>query len=309
MKKIKLRKKHKKNIYLFLHFLTYILYLIVGMYIGLIGNKLTDGQLYNILLFRREKTLAQIQEIVVPKQGYSFTITWKDTGQRLIKDGVIDETKLAQALLRKDKLTDEYKKYLNGSTQKIVLTKENAHFWLDVLWGLGLANKNNILESGEIQKYGDASQFASTGGYTLGKEESMVYFSKYSYIPLNEKQQKRLQEIASNIYRPCCGNSVAFPDCNHGMAMLALVELMLYQNYSTEDIYKTALAFNSVWFPQTYWDIAYHFEKNGRDYTQVSPQQVLSKTFSSAMGYAVIQKEAAEVAWPGVSRSSGGCRV
>lgn len=297
----------KIYLYRLLYPLTLIFYLIIGFYAGVIADKVSGGQLYNILLFKKEKTLAQIQEEAVPQKGYKLNIVWKDLGLRMIKDGVIDEAKLSQVISGADKLPGEYKKYLNGSSQKIELTKENSRFWLDVLWGLGLANKNKILDSGEMQQGGDPSQFASTGGYTIGKEDPMKYYSKFSYLTLSGKQQKKVEEIAGNIYRPCCGNSTAFPDCNHGMAMLGLIELMVYQNYSTQDIYKTALAFNSVWFPQTYWDIAYHFEKNERDYAKVQPQQILSKTFSSVMGYAVIQKEASQVEWPGVSRNAGGC--
>lgn len=283
------------------------LYVLIGFYIGVVGDKLSDGQLYNLILFKRERTLAQIQEEAVPQKGYRLNIAWKDLGQRMIKDGVIDEAKFAKVILGTDTLPREYKKYLDGSKQKIDLTKENSHFWLDVLWGLGLANKNKLLESGEMQQGGDPSQFASIGGYTLGKEDPMTYYSKFSYLPLNNKQQRRVEEIAKGIYRPCCGNSTAFPDCNHGMAMLGLVELLVYQNYSIDNIYKSALAFNSMWFPQTYWDIAYHFEKNEKDYSKVPPQQILSKIFSSAMGYAVIQREASQVEWPGTQKNEGGC--
>jgi hypothetical protein len=39
-------------------------------------------------------------------------------------------------------------------------------------------------------------------------------------------QQKRLEEVTIGVFRPCCDNPHAFPDCNHGMAMLGLLELM-----------------------------------------------------------------------------------
>lgn len=304
MKKIKLS---KKLFYRLLYPFTLFLYVLIGFFIGVVADKWSDGQLYNILLFRKEKTLVQIQEEAVPKDGYKLNIAWKDLGLRMKKDGVIDETKLAQVISGTDKLPEAYNKYLSGSAQKIELTRENSHFWLDVLWGLGLANKNKLLESGELQQGGNPSQFASTGGYSLGKEDPMTYYSKFPYLPLSDKQQKRVEEIGKGIYRPCCGNSTAFPDCNHGMAMLGLIELLVYQNYSADNIYRAALAFNSMWFPQTYWDIAYHFEKNEKDYSKVPPQKILSKTFSNAMGYAVIQREVSQVEWPGTPKSGGGC--
>jgi hypothetical protein len=45
-------------------------------------------------------------------------------------------------------------------------------------------------------------------------------------IKLTPEQQKKVGEIAQNVYRPS-GNSTWFPDCNHGMAALAAIELMV----------------------------------------------------------------------------------
>lgn len=252
--------------------------------------------------------LVKLQEEVLPKSGYVFKIKWADLGKRMISDGVIDETKLAQALVGQDTLPVEFKKYLDGlSGDQIELNTENARFWVDVLWALGLSNKNEILEKGPMAANGDTANFASTGGYTIGRKKPMDLYSKFSYIQLTPEQQVRIVEIAGNIYRPCCGNNTAFPDCNHGMAALALVELMVSQNFSNEDIYKTVLAFNSQWFPQTYLDVAYHFAKNGRDYRSVPASEILSKTFSSASGYQAIKGQIGVVDWPLLKKSSGGC--
>ena len=251
--------------------------------------------------------LVKIEEKIIPK-SYAANVKWADLGKRLAEDGVIDRVKLAQSLNGTEIMPVEVEKYLDGSDQKIELNEQNAHFWLNVLWGLGLANKNDILDKGDMQTASEnnPANFASTGGYTLGVGDAMNYYSKNLYIKLDDKQQKLVEKIAGNIYRPCCGNSTAFPDCNHGMAMLALVELMVSQNRSEKEIYDAALAFNTLWFPQTYLDIAYHFEKAGKDSTAVSPQQKLSKTFSSGQGYAVIKKEVGDLAWPS-NKSGGSC--
>lgn len=298
-----------------------ILLIIVFVFVlGLLADQLFDLSKYldasflKNLPFQKEKTalnqnkidIVKLQDKVLLKNGYRFNIVWGNLGRKLISDGVIDEKKLAQAIAGKDTLSEDLKKYLDSENKKIELTQENAHFWLDMLWGLGLANKNKLLDSGEMQTSGDPANFASTGGYTLGISGAMNYYSKFSYLSLSEKQQAIVEEIAGNIYRPCCGNPTSFPDCNHGMAMLGLIELMVSQNFSKEEIYKTALAFNTYWFPQTYLDIAYHFEKNARDYRSVSPKEILSKTFSSAMGYSVIRKEVGPVSWP-VLQGGGSC--
>lgn len=256
----------------------------------------------------KEPDLAKLQSEVLPKSGFKFNIHWGDLGKRMVDDGVIDDVKLAKALMGGEKMPENLKKYLDGTDQKqIEINAENSQFWVDVLWGLGLANKNRILDEGPMMEGGNAANFASTGGWTIGRLLPMDIYSKFSYIPLSEKQQVIVKEIAENVYRPCCGNSTAFPDCNHGMAALGLIELMVYQGKSKDEIYKTVLAFNSYWFTQTYYDIAYHFAKNGKNYKDVSPKEILSKTFSSGMGYQAIKRQIGEVNWPALQRGGGSC--
>lgn len=249
--------------------------------------------------------LAKLQEEVLPQSGYTFKVKWGNLGKRLVEDGVLDKVKLAKALTGTGDLPNELDKYLTGPQDQIELNSSNSQFWVDVLWGLGLANKNKILDEGPMVAGGNTANFASTGGYTLGVKKPMDVYSKYSYIVLTAEQQLLVDEIAGSIYRPCCGNSTAFPDCNHGMAALALVELMVSQGFPKEEIYKTVLAFNSYWFPQTYLDISYHFTKNGRDYKKVSPAEILSKTFSSAQGYKAVKGQIGEVAWPALKGGNG----
>ncbi len=250
------------------------------------------------------QNLVRIENKVINKKGYNLKISWNNLGKQLITDGVIDEKKLAQSILGKDNLTNDDTKYLDGSNQTLTLNTQNSHFWLNVLWGLGLANKNKLLDSGDMQTSGNPADFASTGGYTLGQGDPMSYYSKYSYINLSPSQQAMVEEVAKNIYRPCCGNSAAFPDCNHGMAMLGLIELMVSQNFSKGDIYKAALAVNTYWFPQTYLSIAYHFEKLGKDYSKIPAQEILSNAYSSSQGNAKVQQETIGITWP--NQGSGG---
>ncbi|MBI4036329.1 hypothetical protein HY386_00425 [Candidatus Daviesbacteria bacterium] len=250
--------------------------------------------------------LEALQQQVLPKAGFVFKIKWGDLGKRLIDDGVIDKKKLAKALTGGENMPEQLEKYLDSSNQdQIELNEGNAQFWVDVLWGLGLAQKSDILEKGQMMASGDASKFASTGGYTIGVKEPMQIYAKFSYIKLSPDQEVLVKEIAEGVFRPCCGNSTAFPDCNHGMAALGLIELMVSQNFSKEEIYKTVLAFNSYWFPQTYLDLAYHFAKNGKDFKKVSAEELLSKTFSSSMGYQAIKRQIPQVDWPALKGGKG----
>ncbi len=293
-----------------------VIAVLIGFYIGIIVDRaytkqslaLSDASTISPTPSIDTAGVAKLTEEITPKNGYQLSISLGDLGERMVRDGVIDKTKLAQSLVGKNVLPDEYQQYLDGDSKKITITAENAHFWLNVFWGLGLANKNAILDSGDMtsQTYGgDPSKFASTGGYTLGQDTPMTYYSKYSYLSFSPSQQARILDIAQHIYRPCCGNSAAFPDCNHGMAMLGLVELMVSQHFATPVIYKTALEFNSYWFPQTYIDIAYHFKMAGENYATIAPVEILSKTFSSAPGYAVIQKEVGR--YTTVQTAGGSC--
>lgn len=313
IKILKLKKKKIKKKFLldnFLKILLIFLFSLSTFLLGMLYEKITSNTIsreeFEVTQNVNNENLVSIQNKVI-KKNYVFKIKWGDLGKRMVEDGVLDKIKLAQAVSGSDSLPEDLDKYFGDGQSKIEINQDNSQFWVDVLWGLGLANKNKILEEGAMMQDGDASNFASTGGWTLGaNEDAMNYYSKYSYINLSEKQKKMVEEIASNIYRPCCGNSTAFPDCNHGMAMLGLIELMVSQGKSSDEIYKTALAFNTYWFPQTYLDIAYHFEKNGRDYSKESPKKVLSKTFSSAAGYEVIRENVGQLSWPALG-DGGSC--
>ena len=312
MKRLRKRFKKYKIKISSLNFILVVLLVIAAFLSGMFASKVLDlkreQDIKNQQIYKEKQqkiTLQKLQDKVI-KEKYVFKIKWGDLGKKMIEDGVIDKTKFAMAVTGKNELPKDLDKYFLGGQNKIELTQANSQFWVDILWGLGLANKNEILEKGQMVEGGNAGNFASTGGWTIGAKQPMDIYSKYQYITLSEKQQKIVEEIAGNIYRPCCGNSTAFPDCNHGMAMLGLIELMVSQNFSKEEIYKTALAFNIYWFPQTYLDIAYHFDKAGKDYSKKSPKELLSKTFSTGMAYAVIKKEVGDVQWPFLN-SAGRC--
>ena len=296
-------KKYKSKIFS----LNFFLLVLIGIALflsGVLANKLiilqAEKNLQNQQIAKQknlEITLKKIQDQVIEK-NYVFKIKWGDLGKKMVEDGVIDKVKLSQAVAGKNELPKDLEKYFSDSQDQIELTQANSQFWVDVLWGLGLANKNRILEEGDMMRDGDASNFASTGGWTLGQSDSAMH--------LSEKQQKTVEEIAGNIYRPCCGNSTAFPDCNHGMAMLGLIELMVSQEKSRDEIYKTALAFNTYWFPQTYLETAFFLDKNGQDYSKTSPKELLSQKFSSAMRDEAISKAVQDVQWE-VLRNGGSC--
>jgi hypothetical protein len=168
---------------------------------------------------------------------------------------------------------------------------------VNTLWALGLTNKSTVLDDGPMKTSGnDTANFASTGGWTLGAKEPMKLYSSANIIPLTPDEQQLAKRIAENVYRPCCGNHTAFPDCNHGMAALAYIELAVFQKVPEQQIYKDLLALNSFWFQSTYVDMAVYFKKNKNvSWSQVDPKLALSLDYSSAVGAQRISQEVQNV--------------
>ncbi|MCR4333723.1 MAG: hypothetical protein NUV60_01730 [Patescibacteria group bacterium] len=251
---------------------------------------------------------AQLQESVLPTDGAALPITWGDLGAKLVEVGVIDPVKLEALYKDRGGFPAEYQKMIEKNVnEKIVITNWNAGYLLNLLWALGLANSNPILEdASEMMNpaYGGAGNFASTGGWMLAKGDAMDHYNMHQLVMLTADQQAIVDRVSRNIFRPCCGNSTHFPDCNHGMAMLGLLELMASQGVSEQDMYKTALTVNSYWFPDTYLTIATYMQQKGIVWRDVSPKEMLGAGYSSGSGYADISSQ---VTRPQQGQGGGGC--
>ncbi|MBI2465998.1 MAG: hypothetical protein HYV66_02075 [Candidatus Sungbacteria bacterium] len=228
-------------------------------------------------------------------------------GIKLSQAGVIDEIKFKELMASRGEFDETAQKMLYGAdNKKIAVTPDNANTMLNFFWALGLGNKNEILEQGPISQYGQTNQFASTGGWTLARGDVMDHYSMHPLIDLTPEQQKLVEEVSKNIYRPCCNNPTHFPDCNHGMAMLGLLELMASQGASREIMYQTALKVNAYWFPDQYLTIAKFLKSKNIDWNETSPEKILAKEFSSGSGYQWVSEQ---VVQPEESEPKGGCAV
>ncbi len=248
-----------------------------------------------------------LEKTVLPASGVQLPVTWDTLGKTLVAEGVIDRAKLDALYAQRGGLSKEEQAMLDGSAKKITMTAANAPFLLNVLWAFGLGNTNTILEQGPIsdEQYGGAGGFASTGGWTLAQGKAMDHFSKHTLVTLSAEQQQRVETVSKNIYRPCCGNATNFPDCNHGMAMLGLLELMAANNVSEQEMYEVALQVNAYWFPDTYLTIAKYMESKGTPWAKVDPKAMLGAAYSSASGYKQIAAQVSPVQGSGGS----GCGV
>ncbi len=250
-----------------------------------------------------------LAEAVAPSGGVTLPARWGDLGEQLVKAGVIDETQFKAIYAQRGGLTADEQALLDAPNNgNLTITPQNAGVVLNLLWAFGLGNKNPILENGPMQdpQYGGAGRFASTGGWTIAAGNAMSHYSQHQFATLTADQQAVVEKISKNIYRLCCGNSTYFPDCNHGMAMLGLLELMASQGATEDQMYQAALAANSYWFPDQYRTLAQYFESKGVPWSSVDPRAVLGQQYSSAQGYAQIQSLTPQTA---PAQSTGGCGI
>ncbi len=257
----------------------------------------------------QDPAILALEEMVIPSKGVTLPLSWGVMGQNLIKAGVIRGADFKALYSDRNAFTEEDQRLLFGTTtEKLVITRDNAGILLNLFWALGLAQKNPILEKGEMMdpKYGGAQNFASTAGWTLAQGNAMDHYSYHTFFTLTADQQALVEKVSRGIYRPCCGNSVHFPDCNHGMAMLGLLELLVSQGATEQDMWNTALAVNSYWFPDTYVTIAMYMKNKGVEWTNVKSQEMLGVNYSSSLGYAKIS---AQVIQPQQQRGANGCGV
>lgn len=247
-----------------------------------------------------------LKEKVLPQKGYVLAVVWGDIGKQLLESGVIDKQKYEEQFSQ-DPGGKEMMQYLDRfSVNQMAINEKNSHFMVNTLWALGLINKSKTLDEGPMRGEGvDTGNMASTGGWTLGSKQAMEYYSSKSLIQLTPKQEELVEKIAQNVYRPCCGNSTYFPDCNHGMAALGYIQLAVKQKIPEKRIYQDLLALNSFWFPEQYVNLAAYFNKQGTDWKKVDAKLVLGQEYSSAQGASRIKQEVQN--FPGLNIQGGGC--
>lgn len=274
-------------------------FIIVGAWVYTAKFKILTGP--DIL---NDRQFAELQSKVIPEKGTVLPIVWGDLGAKMISVGVIDAEKLNSLYASRGGMTEEMQQLLYGEDNgNFKITQENSGMILNLFWALGLGTKNDILEKGPMmdERYGGPGVFASTGGWTLAQGDTMSHYSAHEFVKLTPDQQRLVEAVSKNIYRPCCNNPTYFPDCNHGMAMLGLLELMASQGVGEEEMYKVALQVNSYWFPDNYLTIAKYFQSKEIVWNKIAPKEILGVNYSSGSGYQKILNEVIPI-----ERQSGG---
>jgi hypothetical protein len=258
---------------------------------------------------------ALIDEItakVLPEKGFQSKITLSDSVVKLVENGVIDREKFNGIYKDRGGFPLELKDVLDKpSSRQILLTRTNANYYVNLLWPLGLANYMSSNKESPINGK-SLFNFASTGGWDLGKEENGgAYFNKFKIVELTPEQEALVTKIAQNAYRPCCNNSTFYQDCNHGSALLGLLQLGAAQGLSEDELYREALAFNSFWFPSNYIQTALYLKAvKNTDWDKVDPKTIMGKDYSSAGGwYANVDSEIKKLGLLPQDRSGSNCGV
>ena len=271
-----------------------------------------DNKLNNLVASDAgSKLFDEVTAKVLPEKGFQSKIRLGDSVVKLVENGVIDRTKFEAIYKERGGLPPELKDIFDKpSDNPILLTRTNANYYVNLLWPVGLANympsnKNSPVNGKSL------FNFASTGGWNLGKEENGgAYFNKLNIVELTPEQEALVTKIAENTYRPCCNNSTFFQDCNHGSALLGLLQLGTAQGLTEDELYREALAFNSFWFPQNYIETALYFKAvKNTDWENIDPKVIMDKVYSSASGASLVAQKVSELGLVPQQKGSAGCGV
>ncbi|MBI3274342.1 MAG: hypothetical protein HYZ69_04320 [Candidatus Colwellbacteria bacterium] len=256
------------------------------------------------------KLIDEVTAKVLPEKGFQSKIALGESVVKLTQNGVIDRDKFLAIYKDRGGLPAELKDVLNDPSQRpVLLTRQNANYYVNLLWPLGLANYMSSNKASPINGK-SLFNFASTGGWDLGKEENGgTYFNKFEIVKLTPEQEALVTKIAQNAYRPCCNNSTFYQDCNHGSALFGLLQLGAAQGLTENELYREALAFNSFWFPHNYIQTALYFKAvKNTDWDKVDSRAVMGKDYSSISGwYANVDAKIKKLGLVPKNRSGSNC--
>ncbi len=241
------------------------------------------------------KKIHAMMEQINPPEGYPLPGKFGMVGPDLLAAGAINYKQFLGVYAKAGQpLTEaQVEILLEGSEAQVVITRENAYFLLNFFWALGLTNQNQILTKGPLMAGGKEKLggFASTGGWTIGSKSPVKLYASTAILHLNQEQQKSLEEVASAVYRPCCNNPTHAPDCNHGMAMLGLLELMASQEASIDEMFDAAKYVNAFWYPQQTLEIATLFKANNQlEFAQIDARKLVGREYSSGSGFQAVHQ-------------------
>ncbi len=228
-----------------------------------------------------------VMDAVLPPGGIATGLSFGNVLQKLIAAGALVPAKLRSVYARRGGMPPFVAALLAGpSDAPIRLGAETATDLLYLLWPVGLATRAPF-NAGSPTNGAHLPRLASTAGWTLGRvANGAAYFDSVEALTLSDAQAALVREVAARTYRPCCDNPAIFQDCNHGSAMLGLLELAASQGMGKTELERVALAANSFWFPREYLKTALFFALFEQlPWREVAPADVLGARYASASGW------------------------
>jgi hypothetical protein len=236
---------------------------------------------------RRGAARVALVHRVAPPDGYQTRVSFGDSIMRLVAAGAISPEKFGRLYAKRGGLPEWIERlFAEPSVEPIKFGFKTAPYLLNLLWPLGLSTKTGFNSTSPLNGE-NLEKFASTGGWRLGEAANgSVYFNQLEAIRLDGVQENVVLGVAGNVYRPCCDNSTFFQDCNHGSALLGLLELAASQGASPDELYELALNANVFWYPTKYVDLAVYFEQiEDQPWQAADPKTILGKRYSSLSGW------------------------
>jgi hypothetical protein len=259
--------------------------------------------------FHFSTSAPDIIETVTPRAGIPTGIVFGDSIQRLIAAGVIDPGKFRATNKNLPKWVERV--LATRSDDPIVFSDQTSPYLVDLLWPIGLANKADFNEESPINTV-SIPGFASTGGWTLGKADNgYLCFNSVEVVHMSDREQAMVLDVATHTFRPCCDNSTFFQDCNHGSALLGLLELAASQGATRNGLYGLALIANSYWFPDNYAQTGLYFSHfYHASWRRIPPHLILGSDYSSLSGWEKNVSDrlaAANITLPGQPKGQQAC--
>jgi hypothetical protein len=268
-----------------------------------------------VIAYVEEARLRRAIDAVLPLKSLETGLDLGPPVAKLVAAGAIDPGKFRAAHERRGPLPRWVEDVLAGKQRSLVLSADNASYNLSLLWPLGLATRTAFNARSPIAG-DDLPNFASTGGWTLGKDEDgAAYFDAVDTLALDAAQEEAVHRLADGIFRPCCGNSAFFQDCNHGSAMLGLMELASSAGKGESEMLRLAKIANGFWYPRQYVEMALYFDAvEGLNWEEAPAAEVLSARYSSIRGYnanvrAILVEKGLVPPRGGSSSGGSGCAV
>jgi len=228
-----------------------------------------------------------VMDAVLPPDGIETRISFGDALQRIVSAGVLLPDKLRAVYAKRGGMPPWMAALLTApSDAPIRFSSATATHLLYLLWPIGLASRTSFNADGPTAG-AHLPRLASTAGWRFGREPNgAAYFDSVDTLPLKPAQAALVREVAARTYRPCCDNPALFQDCNHGSAMLGLLEMAASQGLEGPELERAALAANSYWFPREHLKTALFFALfEERPWHELPPAELIGARYASASGW------------------------